>query len=219
MTSHIKIAPSILSADFAMLGAEAQAIETAGADYLHLDIMDGHFVPNITIGPLVVKALRDHSSLPFDVHLMIEPVDPYIELFAKAGADIMTIHAEAVTHMDRTVQQIKSFGKKVGVSLVPTTHPDALDYILPALDLVLVMSVNPGFGGQSFMNNQLQKISIIREKINKLGKPIELEVDGGINHETAKSVIQAGADVLVAGAYIFQGGPSQYSSNIRKLRL
>jgi ribulose-phosphate 3-epimerase len=202
-----------------MLGAEAQAIETAGADYLHLDIMDGHFVPNITIGPLVVKALRDHSSLPFDVHLMIEPVDPYIELFAKAGADIMTIHAEAVTHMDRTVQQIKSFGKKVGVSLVPTTHPDALDYILPALDLVLVMSVNPGFGGQSFMNNQLQKISIIREKINKLGKPIELEVDGGINHETAKSVIQAGADVLVAGAYIFQGGPSQYSSNIRKLRL
>jgi ribulose-phosphate 3-epimerase len=181
--------------------------------------MDGHFVPNITIGPLVVKALRDHSSLPFDVHLMIEPVDPYIELFAKAGADIMTIHAEAVTHMDRTVQQIKSFGKKVGVSLVPTTHPDALDYILPALDLVLVMSVNPGFGGQSFMNNQLQKISIIREKINKLGKPIELEVDGGINHETAKSVIQAGADVLVAGAYIFQGGPSQYSSNIRKLRL
>ena len=212
----LKIAPSILSADFAKLGEEIQAISSAGADYIHVDVMDGHFVPNITIGPAVVKALRPHSKLPFDVHLMIEPVDLYIENFAEAGADIITIHAEATKHLHRTVQLIKSFGKKAGVSIVPTTPPKVLDYILNDIDLVLVMTVNPGFGGQTFIESQLTKIEKIANKISKLGKEVELEVDGGINPETAKRVVNAGANVLVAGAAVFK--TKDYSSNIKALR-
>jgi ribulose-phosphate 3-epimerase len=214
----IKIAPSILSADFAQLGQEVRAITNAGADYIHVDVMDGHFVPNITIGPDVVKALRPHSMLPFDVHLMIKPVDQYLAAFADAGADIITVHAEACTHLDRTVQLIKALGKKVGVSLVPTTPPEVLDYILPELDLVLVMSVNPGFGGQRFLTSQLPKIEIIRKKIQATGKEIDLEVDGGISAETAKQVLQAGANVLVAGSATFKGGASCYAKNMQRLR-
>ncbi len=218
MQQHTKIAPSILSADFANLGQEVKAITAAGADYIHIDVMDGHFVPNITIGPDVVKDLRAHSSLPFDVHLMIENPDNYIENFAKAGADIITVHVEACTHLDRTVQLIKSFGKKAGVSLVPTTSPDVLDYILAELDLVLVMTVNPGFGGQKFIESQLEKISTLRHQIEATGKNIDLEVDGGITPETAKQAITAGANVLVAGSATFKGGKKFYAENISNLR-
>lgn len=212
----IKISPSILSADFSKLGEEIQNIEKAGADYIHIDVMDGSFVPNITIGNEVVKNLRKNTALPFDVHLMINNPDNHIKAFADAGSDIITIHAEASIHLDRSVDLIKSFGKKAGVSIVPSTHEDVLDYVLEKLDLILVMSVNPGFGGQKFLSSQLRKIENLRKKIEKTGKKIELEVDGGINAETYKLATSAGADVLVSGSYIF--GSKSYSEAISKLR-
>lgn len=212
----IKIAPSILSADFAKLGEEIINIEKAGADYIHIDVMDGSFVPNITIGNEVVKSLRQKTQLPFDVHLMINNPDNHIKAFAEAGADIITIHAEASIHLDRSLALIKSFNKKVGVSLVPSTHENSLDYILEKLDLILIMTVNPGFGGQKFLTSQLKKIENIRNKIEKSGKKIELEVDGGINDLTAKIAIEAGADVLVSGSYIF--GSGNYHQAIQNLK-
>lgn len=212
----IKISPSILSADFAKLGEEIKNIEKAGADYIHIDVMDGSFVPNITIGNEVVRALRPVTSLPFDVHLMINNPDNHIKAFAQSGSDIITIHAEASIHLDRSISLIKSFDKKAGVSLVPSTHEDCLDYVLEKLDLILVMTVNPGFGGQKFLDSQLRKIENIRKKIEKTGKKIDLEVDGGINPQTSKLAIEAGADVLVAGSYIF--GSANYSDAILKLR-
>lgn len=216
--SKIKIAPSILSADFANLGAEVAEITKAGADYIHIDVMDGHFVPNLTIGAGVVGAIRKYSALPFDVHLMIEPVDAFIPEFARAGADIITIHAEASKHLHRSLQIIKSTGKKCGVSLVPSTPASALEYIMGEVDLILVMSVNPGFGGQSFISLQLEKIKQIRAMINASRRDIELEVDGGINPETAKQAVAAGANVLVAGNAVFSGGAVNYAKNIAALR-
>ncbi len=217
MSNTIKIAPSILSADFAKLGEEVAAVTNAGADFIHVDVMDGHFVPNLTIGPAVVKAIRPHTKLPLDVHLMISCLD-LIPEFAKAGADIITVHAEATPHLDRAIAQIKSLGKKAGVSICPSTHESTLQYIMGSVDLILVMTVNPGFGGQSFIASQLRKIQNIRAMISASGRDILLEVDGGINPETARQVVAAGANVLVAGSAVFTGNAAEYAKNIESLR-
>ncbi len=218
MPHPVRIAPSILSADFARLGEEVRAIEAAGADWVHVDVMDGHFVPNITIGPMVVKALRPHTHLPLDVHLMISPVDAFLDAFAEAGADIITVHPEAGPHIHRSVQHIKALGKLAGVSLNPGTPAKMLDYLIDSVDLVLVMSVNPGFGGQSFIESQLKKIAAIRKMIDASGRDIRLEVDGGVDAGNAARIVEAGADVLVAGTATFRGGPDRYAANIAGLR-
>ncbi|WP_126176215.1 ribulose-phosphate 3-epimerase [Tsuneonella rigui] len=212
------ISPSILSADFARLGEEVRAIDAAGADWIHVDVMDGHFVPNLTIGPGVVKALRPQTTKPFDVHLMVSPVDMWLESFAEAGADIITVHPEAGPHVHRTVQAIKALGKQAGISLNPATPAKMLDYLIDDIDLVLVMSVNPGFGGQSFISNQLRKIEAVRKMIDKAGRSIHLEVDGGVDAVTARQCVDAGADVLVAGSATFKGGPDRYAANIAALK-
>ena len=218
MQRNIRIAPSILAADFARLGEEVRAVTDAGADYLHVDVMDGHFVPNITIGPGMVKALRPESTLTFDVHLMIAPVDPFVPSFAEAGADIITVHPEAGPHLHRTIALIHQLGAKAGVALNPATAVAAVEPVIDDVDLLLVMSVNPGFGGQSFIAGQLDKVRTLRQRIDAAGRDIDLEIDGGITVETALAARTAGADVLVAGTATFEGGPEAYSANIKRLR-
>jgi ribulose-phosphate 3-epimerase len=216
--ANVIIAPSILSADFARLGEEVRAIDEAGADWIHVDVMDGHFVPNITIGPAVIKALRPHSKLPFDVHLMIAPVDPFLDAFAEAGADHITVHPESGPHLHRTIQRIKALGKTAGVVLNPATPAKMLDYVLEDIGIVLIMTVNPGFGGQQFIENQLRKIEAVAKRVEKMGLDVIVEVDGGIDPETAPRAIAAGARALVAGTAAFRGGPANYAANIKALR-
>ena len=216
--STVRVASSILSADFARLGAEIEAIDAAGADFVHVDVMDGHFVPNLTLGPMIVKAVRGATRLPFDVHLMIAPVDPYIEAFAEAGADILTFHPEAGPHAHRTIQSIRANGVKAGISLNPATPAAVIEPVIDDIDLVLVMTVNPGFGGQAFIDTQLRKIETIRAMIDRTERDIMLEVDGGVNAATARACVDAGANVLVAGSAVFRGGPEQYADNIAALK-
>ena len=218
MRKPVRIAPSILSADFAALGREVAAVSSAGADFIHVDVMDGHFVPNITVGPVVLAALRKHTDVPFDVHLMIAPVEPYLAAFAEAGATILSVHPESGPHLHRTVQTVHSLGCRAGVVLNPGTPVEAVDWVLGDIDLILVMSVNPGFGGQSFITGQLDKIRALRQRIDESGRDIDLEVDGGVNVETARACIQAGADMLVAGTAVFSGGAAHYAANIGALR-